>query len=709
MLLSGFPGIGRPDIRAQIPRRSPTAVIAPTPSPAPTPTVAPSPTSLPTPTVLPGQSPLPTRSDPRATSTPSPSPTAAQAPPTPRSTVGPRATSHPGTPKSGGKHGSKGGSGKTGKHPVKKPHPSQTASPTPTPTSPPGPAAGVITHIVIIDKENRSFDQYFGTFPGADGATTGQLADGKTVPLGHTPDHLFLDIAHAGKAARKAVNGGLMNRFNLLPGAFQNGQDVAMSQMHQSDIPNYWRLASTYTLDDHFFSSVNGPSFPNHLVSVAAQSANTDENPTHLSRASWGCDSGPYATVQQINPTTGKTSRVRPCFNMETLPDELSARHISWKYYSPPPFTSGYIWNALDAVHHIRYGPLWSTNVPNYKSFIPDALHGRLPAVSWLVTRRLFSEHPPVSTCAGENWTVSVLNAIMRGPDWPHTAIFLTWDDFGGFYDHVPPPRFNLLSLGPRVPTIVISPYARPDFIDHTTYEFSSVLKFIEARFNLPPLSRYDATSENMLNSFDFSQKPLPPLLLKQRKCPPGSYQTSTYLSGRITSVVGGLFPAVHVLLKRTNLTATVFIQSSTGVESTQGKPIALSQLQRGDKVYIRAMATPNAALSFYGVIVQDQDLIYRSPNAFVTGVNRNSGVVTAWSSGRSDKMWIRSRTAVTLPSGLPGDLSDVRVGEKIKISGIFNFRTREFTNPARVHILTAIPASPSSCLLVPGIPPFCP
>jgi phospholipase C len=197
MLFSAFPGIGRPDIRAQAPHGSissgATVPVGP-----------------------------PTRSSTPTSSSTSVAPTAT-------------ATRHP--------------------------------PPTPgaAPTVPVGQSASTITHIVIIVKENRSFDQYFGTFPGADGATKGEVSNGTIVPLGHTPDHLFLDINHAGNAARKAVNGGLMNQFNRLSGAIQNGQDVAMSEMHQSDLPNYWRLAGTYTLDDHFFSTIDGPSFPNHL------------------------------------------------------------------------------------------------------------------------------------------------------------------------------------------------------------------------------------------------------------------------------------------------------------------------------------------------------------------------------------------------------------------------------------------------------------
>ena len=140
--------------------------------------------------------------------------------------------------------------------------------------------------------------------------------------------------------------------------------------------------------------------------------------------------------------------------------------------------------------------------------------------MSWLVVSADKSEHPPASVCVGENWTVQQLNAVMQGPDWKSTAVFLTWDDFGGFYDHVPPPQVDNFGFGPRVPLLIISPYAKVGFIAHTFYEFSSVLKFIEERFGLPPLTDRDSAANDMLDSFDFDQRSLPPLILEQRQCP---------------------------------------------------------------------------------------------------------------------------------------------------------------------------------------------
>lgn len=214
-----------------------------------------------------------------------------------------------------------------------------------------------IKHIVIIDKENRSFDSMFGRFPGAAGTTVGRLPSGRIVPLGRQPDHLLLDIDHSGGATSVAVNRGRMNGFTKLQGAIQNGKNQALSQFWPQDIPGYWSYANHFTLADHFFSTVMGPSFPNHLVTVAATANNVVDNPINTTQQAWGCDAGAHALVQTIASKTGKSRYVKPCFRLPTLPVALTGAHVSWKYYSPPQFQSGYIWNALDAIRNVRYCP----------------------------------------------------------------------------------------------------------------------------------------------------------------------------------------------------------------------------------------------------------------------------------------------------------------------------------------------------------------
>jgi phospholipase C len=418
--------------------------------------------------------------------------------------------------------------------------PAQTAV---APQAPANPASGInlIQHVVFIIKENRSFDSYFGTFPGARGATTGQTSSGQTIPLTHEPDYLPRDLGHDWVSSHLAVNDGAMNQFDLITGDGSdgnlNGDYLAYSQFQQSDIPNYFSYASNYVLADNMFSSLTGPSFPNHLYTIAGQSAGTISNPSAGLGPAWGCDSPSNFTVEVLG-SDGKITNQFPCFDVMTLTDTMQAAGLPWAYYGPPSGSPGYEWVALDAINHVRNSAQWTTNVFPDTQFKTDALNGSLPAVSWLVTGS--SEHPPASACAGENWTVQQINAIMRGPDWNSTAIFLTWDDFGGFYDHVPPPSNDSYGLGIRVPLIVISPYAKAGVVSHTQYELSSILKFIEERFGLPALTARDATANDVTDAFDFTQQPRSPMLLNIRSCPASAWASTRALAFSSPKLGGG-------------------------------------------------------------------------------------------------------------------------------------------------------------------------
>jgi phospholipase C len=397
----------------------------------------------------------------------------------------------------------------------------QTATLTGTATSGGGTGIDVIQHVVFIIKENRSFDNYFGTFPGANGATSGPISTGSTIPLGHTPDRVR-DMGHSWNDALTAINSGSMNQFDLVQFGNIDGDYMSMSQMYQTDIPNYWSYAQTYTLSDATFSSLHGGSFPNHLYTIAATSADAILNPnepTHPQFSSWGCDAESGTTVTLQN-TEGVQTNVYPCFTNTTLGDLLDAANISWKSYAPNENTSGYAWNTYDSFSQIRNTDLWSEHVLGWSNFVTDATNGNLPSVSWLVPDTADSDHPPSSACAGENWAVQQINAIMQGPDWATTAIFLTWDDFGGFYDNAAPTNPDYYGFGPRVPMIIISPYALAAHIDSTEYEFASVLKFIETRWGLTNLTDRDLDAANMTAAFNFNQTPLPPLILSTRTCP---------------------------------------------------------------------------------------------------------------------------------------------------------------------------------------------
>src|SRR6266851_749357 len=392
-----------------------------------------------------------------------------------------------------------------------------------------------IKHIVFFVKENRTFDNYFGTYPGANGATSAMDSEGKMVPLHHERDQVP-DINHSSTSARLAYDNGKMDRFDLIKQNKATAKNASgsstlnpyannsLTQLYQSDIPNYWTYAQNFVLGDNMFSSLMGPSFPNHLYTVAAQAGGainnpvTDRNIGTLGNASrgWGCDV-PNQQVE-VQASNGSTHLQEACFNFQTLADELDARGYSWRYYAPPAGTGGYIWSSFNAIKHIRYGPDWKYVVPAAQ-FMTDAANGNLPTVSWIVTPARVSEHAPASVCVGENWTVRMLNALMRGQDWSSTAVFLTWDDFGGFYDHVAPQQIDGYGLGFRVPLLVISPYAKKGFIDHTQYEFSSMLRFAEDELGLPTLTNRDKAANDMMDAFDFNQSARPPFLQRQRTC----------------------------------------------------------------------------------------------------------------------------------------------------------------------------------------------
>lgn len=371
-----------------------------------------------------------------------------------------------------------------------------------------------IKHIVILMRENHSYDNLFGRFPGADGTTVAQLPNGQAVPLGHTPDHLWTDISHTSASATRGIDHGRMDRFNLIHGAMQHGLDASLSQYHRSDIPSYWSYAQHFTLDDHFFPTIAGPSYPNHLVTIAGTSNGIISNPRGNWHQDWGCGER-GATVTALASGTHDPHSIYPCLHIPTLPGELQRRHISWKYYSPDAFQS-LMWGAIASVPD-----RWDSHFPLDTQFTRDVKAGRLPVVSWLITSERYNDHPPHSICQGQNWVVRQLDALMRSPLWKSTVVFITWDEFGGFYDHVRPPHINGLSLGPRVPTIVISPYAHPHYVDHTAYDFNSILRYIEDRYHLARLSSFDRRAASIGRDLNPTQRPLPALVLPQRLCPP--------------------------------------------------------------------------------------------------------------------------------------------------------------------------------------------
>jgi phospholipase C len=373
-----------------------------------------------------------------------------------------------------------------------------------------------IKHVIFLVKENRTFDQMFGLFPGANGTTTGRMG-GRTVPLTQgIPQRLPQDIVHSYAQALADWDHGRMDGFGY--SAF--ARKAAYSEALPKDIPTYWHWAENYVLGDRFFASVNGPSFPNHLFTIAAQSAGTHDNPRPDDdavvsagsgfRKVWGCDARPGQTATVVDPE-GYEASVPPCFDIPTEGDLLNRKGIPWAYYSASYVQKGYIWSAYDAIRHIRNTDQWRRHVFGTDRLVQDIRDDRLPPVTWVTPRYQLSDHPEYNLCWGENWTAQVVNAVMRSQMWKDTAIFLTWDDWGGFYDHVSPPQVDRFGLGIRVPLLVISPFARQGFVDHTTGEFSSVLKFIEMNWGLPSLTPRDRSASDLSEAFDFSQAPRPP------------------------------------------------------------------------------------------------------------------------------------------------------------------------------------------------------
>jgi phospholipase C len=397
-----------------------------------------------------------------------------------------------------------------------------------------------IEHVVFIIKENRTFDHYFGRYPGADGARKGKTSDGRTVPLTLAPDVMGHDLGHSFEAGLVSVNGGGMDGFDRI----MNGHRMTgYTQFDRAGIPNYWRYADEFVLGDRMFSSMFGPTFPEHLYTVAAQAGRVTGNKIDRGELVPGgyCDDPSELVPRFIRLSEGQTKTVMkaeeradvrrvksywetvwPCFDFKVLPDSLTDAGISWRYYGNAGFYS-----ALLAIKHIRFSDHWGTDVVPENRFFSDIRNEELAKVSWVLPGVGFDEHPGThSVCKGENWTVRHLNALMRSKYWASTVVIMTWDDFGGFYDHVPPPHLDVMGLGPRVPLLIISPWAKAGHVDSTTYEFSSVLKFIETLFDLEHLTERDRTADTMLGAFDFDQEGDPDdrkLLLRERDCPGSS------------------------------------------------------------------------------------------------------------------------------------------------------------------------------------------
>ena len=382
-----------------------------------------------------------------------------------------------------------------------------------------------IEHFIFIMEENQSFDHYFGTYPGADGPPKGVAlrdpVDGTMVAPYHLTADIDFDAPHDWFNAEADINGGKMDgfltqaytRYALTVPSYSkdpgyNPKEV-MGYYDGSDIPNYWNYAHLYTLQDHMFESVSAYSLASHLYMLAAQS-------------------GGYVGTPQPYPTE---------FDFPEITELLANDNITWNYYvtsgttldaqgraigsasdqanDPDQFT---LWNPLPAFPKVQNDETQRVRMVDTAQFYSDADAGTLPSVSWICPFFLnpLSDHPAFKggTRTVMAYVTGLVNAVMQGPNWESSAIFISWDDWGGYYDHVAPPKVDNYGFGLRVPSLVISPYARQGYIDHRIYSFDSWLKTLERRFGIQPMTNRDKKALDMTACFDFSQKPRAPFVM---------------------------------------------------------------------------------------------------------------------------------------------------------------------------------------------------
>jgi phospholipase C len=380
---------------------------------------------------------------------------------------------------------------------------------------PPAKAGKYFTHIVLIIQENRTFDNLFATFPGADGTTVGKTHNGHR-RLTRSNLNSRISPNNGYHFWIRDYNHGNMNGFDLVPIGKEPGTYV-YQYVDPSQIQPYWTLAKQYVLSDHTFQTEGSGSFTAHqdLIRGGTEldaSHNVIDFPTGQP---WGCDAPPGTVTSLItrnNQYLGDQGP-RPCFSYETLRDRLDAKGLSWRYYAPPVGggIGGNFWNAFDAISAVRYGPEWTNNQASPETkVLTDISRDTLPAVSWVIPDFQNSDHPGGSSDTGPSWVAQVVDAIGRTPAWDETAIFIVWDDWGGWYDHVAPPgRHRFGGLGFRVPMIVVSPYSKAGYISHNQYEFGSIIRFLEDNWNLPRLGTTDERANDFTDDFfDFTQSP---------------------------------------------------------------------------------------------------------------------------------------------------------------------------------------------------------
>src|ERR1700729_105012 len=383
--------------------------------------------------------------------------------------------------------------------------------------------AGKITHVVYIVQENRSFDNLFQGYPGADTVSSGKDSNGNTIKLQPASLSAYYVIDHSASAMFAACNGTgklpgthcRMDGFNNeetfdYPPSLKNPQYVYVP--HKESKP-YFDMAHEWVLADRMFQSQLDESFVAHQYVIAAQA----DSAVDLPYGQWGCGGGKYDTVDTITKERNPSGPAeRACFNYQTLGDELDKAGLSWRFYASTYGSGqsgeGAEWSGYQAVKHIYEGPDWRKDVisPNWK-FITDVRAGKLAKFTWITPVCDDSDHVNCPGGYGPSWVSALVNTIGESKFWDSTAIFVQWDDWGGLYDYVPPPFEDYDGLGFRVPLLVISPYAKKNHVSHVQYETASVLRFAEDLFGLGQLAAADKRANSPASDcLDFTQQPRP-------------------------------------------------------------------------------------------------------------------------------------------------------------------------------------------------------
>jgi phospholipase C len=372
-----------------------------------------------------------------------------------------------------------------------------------------------IQRVVYLMLENRSFDNLFGKYgKGSNGTTVGNKL-GQEVPLGSCPQWLSGDLPHDHAAAINCINGGQLD--NFAGGIY--GPYYSYTQFDRTDLPNYWRWADDFVLSDNFFASALGPSHPNHLFFIAGQSGGTIDNPENIKVKrspdgdikSWGCDAYGNGVFIFTKDEQGNLNKHSTCFDFKTVGQQLSEHGVDWAIYAADPDQSGYFWNAYNAIGPVFHDDMFHEHTRSVDNVVTDIKKEALPSVTWITPRFEQSDHPPWNSAFSHNWVTDIVNALMASPMWPHTAIFITWDEWGGFYDHVMPKQVDDIGLGFRVPLLTLSPYAAKGAIDHAVGEFSTPLRFISDNWGLPYLTDRIKHTHNFEHVFDFKKNPRKP------------------------------------------------------------------------------------------------------------------------------------------------------------------------------------------------------